>query len=121
MSYSALQTHARSLPGCTEDIKWEVDWVASVGGRMFLVGGPQPGPWRGCSFKVDDHRFLELTGLPGFVPAPYLARAKWVKLADPKALPLADLKALVTRSHALVLAKCTKAEQRRILGAATAP
>ena len=31
-------------------------------------------------------------GLPGFEPAPYLARVKWVQLRDPKALPLAELK-----------------------------
>ena len=33
---------------------------------------------------------------------------KWVALSDPKALPLADLKALVTRSHELVAAKLTR-------------
>ena len=65
MSFSALRQHAAGLPGVTQDIKWEVDWVASVGGRMFLVGGPHPKTWAGCSFKVDDHRFLELTGVPG--------------------------------------------------------
>jgi len=67
------------------------------------------------SFKVDDHRFLELTGLPGFAPAPYLARVKWVQLSDPKALPLTQLKALVTRSHELVLAKLPKKLQKELL------
>lgn len=64
--HAALQKHALSLPGATQDIKWGCDWVASVGGKMFLVGGPEPGPWEGCSFKVDEHRFLELSGLPGW-------------------------------------------------------
>jgi predicted DNA-binding protein (MmcQ/YjbR family) len=108
MSYAALKKHAMSLPGATQDIKWGADWVASVGGKMFLVGGPEPGTWRGCSFKVEDHRFLELSGLPGFAPAPYLARSHWVRLGDPKALPLAELKALVERSHALVAAGLSK-------------
>ena len=118
MSYAALKRHAQSLPGATVDIKWGADWVSSVGGRMFFVGGPEPGAWRGLSFKVDDHRFLELTDLPGFSPAPYLARARWVRVSDPKALPLAELKALVSRSHALILAKCTKRLQRELGGAA---
>jgi len=108
MCFAALKTHALGLPGATEDIKWGADWVASVGGKMFLVGGPEPGVWRGCSFKVDDHRFLELSGLPGLMPAPYAARHHWVRVNDAKALPLADLKALVTRSHALVAAKLSK-------------
>lgn len=116
MSFAALKTHAESLPGATADIKWGADWVASVGGKMFLAGGPEPGTWKSCSFKVEDHRFLELSGLPGFAPAPYLARVKWVQLTNPKALPLAELKALVSQSHALVLAKLTKKLQREILG-----
>ena len=115
MSYAALQKHAASLPASTADIKWGCDWVASVGGKMFLVGGPEPGPWTGCSFKVDEHRFLELSGLPGLAPAPYLARVKWVRLSDPKALPLAELKALVERSHALVLSSLTQKRQKEIL------
>jgi predicted DNA-binding protein (MmcQ/YjbR family) len=115
MSFTALQKHAASLPGATTDIKWGADWVASVGAKMFFVGGPHPGLWTGCSFKVEDHRFLELTGLPGFAPAPYLARSKWVQLSDPKALPLADLKALVTQSHALVLERLPKKLQRELL------
>ncbi len=108
MSFKALADFATDLPGATLDVKWEADWVASVGGKMFLVGGPHPGPWKGCSFKVDDHRFLELTGVPGFKPAPYLARHHWVSLTDPRALPLSDLLALVARSHALVAAKLPK-------------
>jgi len=116
MPFAALKQHAASLPAVTIDIKWGADWVASIGGKMFFAGGPEPGPWDGCSFKVDDHRFLEITGLPGFAPAPYLARVKWVQLKDPKALPLVELKALVTRSHALVLAKLPKKVQRELAG-----
>ena len=33
---------------------------------------------KGISFKVDDDRFLELTDRDGIIPAPYLARVKWV-------------------------------------------
>lgn len=108
MSFKALAEHAMALPGATQDIKWGADWVASVGGKMFLVGGPHPGAWTHCSFKVDEHRFLELTGLPGFGPAPYAARYHWVAVSDPKALPLSELKALVARSHALVAGKLAK-------------
>lgn len=113
MSIAALRKHAESLPGATIDIKWGADWVASVGGRMFFVTAAEPSP-KAASFKVDDHRFLELTGMPGFEPAPYLARAQWVKLNDARALPLAELKALVSRSHALVLAKCPKKLQKEL-------
>ena len=115
MSFAVLKRHAAGLPGATVDIKWGTVWVASVGSKMFLAGGPEPGAWAACSFKVDDHRFLEMSGLPGLAPAPYLARVKWVQLRDPKALPLKDLKALVERSHTLVLAGLSKKLQREIL------
>ena len=112
--FAALKRHAMTMPGATEDIKWGADWVASIGGKMFLVGGPVPGAWKGCSFKVEDHRFLELTDIPGFAPSPYLARSHWVRLSDPRALPAAELKALVTRSYELVLAKLPKKFQREL-------
>jgi predicted DNA-binding protein (MmcQ/YjbR family) len=120
VSFAALKKHALGLPGAEPDLKWAVDWTACIGGRMFLVGGPEPGAWTRCAFKVDEHRFLELTGVPGIVPAPYLARAKWVSLQRGDALPLAELKALVTRSHALIAAQLTK-QQRMALGIAAPP
>jgi predicted DNA-binding protein (MmcQ/YjbR family) len=116
VSFATLKKHALSLPGAVADLKWQVDWTACIAGRMFFIGGPEPA-WSRCSFKVDEHRFLELTGVAGIAHAPYLARAKWVQLTDPKALPLAELKALVARSHALIAAKLTKKE-RAALGIA---
>jgi predicted DNA-binding protein (MmcQ/YjbR family) len=113
-NFKALKEHASSLRGATHDIKWESDWVASVGGKMFFAGGPGANDWTSCSFKADEHRFLELSGLEGLSPAPYLARAKWVQLRDPTALPVADLKALVTRSYELVFSRLTRKLQREI-------
>ena len=116
MDFDAAKDLCRTFPGCTEDIKWDHDTVFSVGGKMFAVTNAD-GPADGFSFKVDDERFLELTDRPGIIPAPYLARVKWVQLRDPKALPLGDLKALVERSHALVLAGLSRKRLREIPGA----
>ena len=113
--FDAQRALAASLPGATEDIKWGADLVFSVGGKMFCVFLlDDKGRAKTCSFKVDDERFLELTGLPGIEPAPYLARAKWVQLRPGHALSGADLGALVQRSHALVAAKLTKKLQREL-------
>jgi predicted DNA-binding protein (MmcQ/YjbR family) len=104
-----------TLPGATEDVKWGADLVHSVGGKMFVVyllddGGIA----RSCSFKVDDDRFLELTAVPGVIPAPYLARAKWVQVKQDHGLAATDLDDLVRRSHALVAAGLTKKLQREL-------
>lgn len=105
----------KALPGSTFDIKWGTDLCYSVGGRMFAVMGAHSKEGPSISFKVDDHRFLELTDREGFVPAPYLARHKWVLIKDMKKVTDAELKALLTRSHALVAAKLPK-QIREALG-----
>jgi predicted DNA-binding protein (MmcQ/YjbR family) len=105
---------ACGLPGATEDVKWGADLVHSVGGKMFCVFLLRDGVARTCSFKVEDERFLELTGVPGVIPAPYLARAKWVQVQEGHALPAPELDALVRRSHALVAARLTKKLQMEL-------
>ncbi len=114
MSPAAVRAFCLKLPAATYDLKWGQDHVYSVGGKMFAVVFDAKKGAETVSFKVDDERFLELTDRPGIVPAPYLARAKWVQLASLKALGDAELKALVARSHALVAAKLTRAERARL-------
>ena len=109
----SLQKYCMTLPGATENVQWGKDLVFKVGGKMFCCMGTEPDSK--FSFKVEDYRFLELTDQPGVVPAPYLARAKWIQI-DPAEtdLKLAQIKPLVKRSHALVFAKLTKKAQREI-------
>ncbi len=101
-------------PGVEESVKWEDDLVFSVVGKMFCVvclRGPKAGS---MSFKVEDERFLELTERPGFIPAPYLARAHWVHIEKPGRVPVAELRALVRRSYELVREKLPKRTQREL-------
>lgn len=109
MTPAKIRAWCASLPGATYGLKWQVDHVYSVGGRMFAVVCAAGKGAHTVSFKVDELRFLELTDRPGIVPAPYLARAKWVQVTDPSALADAQLKALIVRSHELVAAKLPKA------------
>jgi predicted DNA-binding protein (MmcQ/YjbR family) len=67
-------------------------------------------------FKADDARFLELTDREGFMPAPYLARAKWVKVEGAARLSDAEAKQLLTEAYQTVLAKLSKKMQREIAG-----
>ena len=98
-------------PGVTRSIKWEVDLVYSVANKMFAVYCTL-GPERGrISFKVDNERFLELTDQPGFMPAPYMARAFWVTLTDYGVLRRPELEAFLHRSYELVVEKLPKKTQ----------
>ena len=113
MNVDQLRKICMTLPGSTENIQWGDDRVFKVGEKMFACSGLEADSK--YSFKVDDERFLELTDLPGVVPAPYLARAKWVQI-DPAAcdLPHDEIEALVRRSWQLVFAKLPKRKQKEI-------
>ena len=115
MNFHTALALCHSFPGVTTDTKWGNDLVFSVGEKMFAVtnlGEPE-----GFSFKVDDDRFLELTDREGIIPAPYLARAKWVYVEDAKALSDEEAAQLLRRSYELVFGKLTKKVQREISGA----
>ena len=113
MTPSALRKLCNSLAGATEQIQWGNDRVFNVGGKMFACSGLEKNSR--YSFKVDDARFLELTDQIGVVPAPYLARAKWIQI-DPAACKILDreMAKLVRRSYELVLSKLSKKAQRAI-------
>lgn len=113
MTNEELTGLADAWPGVTRDIKWGADLVLSVGGRMFCVREAAAGPEAPLSLKVPAERFLELTGQPGFAPAPYLARAHWVQLR-PAAVPVAELRAMIRTSYELVRARLSKKLQREL-------
>jgi predicted DNA-binding protein (MmcQ/YjbR family) len=74
-----VKKYRASLPHAKGEIKWAIDMVYMIGGKKFAVAFEDRNGNGLVSFKVDDERFLELTDREGFVPAPYLARAKWVQ------------------------------------------
>ena len=113
MDFERAKALCRSFPGATEDIKWETNLVFSVGAKMFAVTGDDI-PAKGISFKVEDERFLELTDRPGIIPAPYMARLKWVYTEDATALSDGEAALLLRRSYELAFAKLTKKLQREI-------
>jgi predicted DNA-binding protein (MmcQ/YjbR family) len=105
---AALKRYLAALPGATREIKWGVDQVYCIGGKMFAVLHEHKDGADCLSFKVDGHRLLELTDRKGVSPAPYLARAKWVQLKGLKNLPDAELTALLARAHEIIAAKLPK-------------
>lgn len=106
MDIEQLQHFCLSLPVATEDVKWDNDLVFSVGDKMFCVASLEP-PFK-VSFKVPDDVFEEMTSQPGMVPAPYMARAKWVLVTNPSLFNKTEWEAYVTQSYNLVKARLTK-------------
>lgn len=104
MTPAAFDKAARALKGATMDIQWGDDRVYKIGGKMFAVTGPNGG----FSFKASDIAFEALTETGPGIPAPYLARAKWVYFADLAALDDAEVIGWLTNAHRLVAAKLTR-------------
>jgi predicted DNA-binding protein (MmcQ/YjbR family) len=106
--------------GVTEQIQWGNDLLFKVGGKMFAIAPLEPAPL--ClTFKCSDESFAELTERPGIIPAPYLARAKWVALESPDAMTRGELSELLRTSYELVFAKLPKRAQEELKGAGSRP
>ncbi|RDD83592.1 MmcQ/YjbR family DNA-binding protein [Dyella tabacisoli] len=108
MTVAQLDALCGNWPGVTRDVKWGSNLVFSVGEKMFVVTPEDGGEGGRLSFKVEDDRFLELTDQPGIIPAPYLARARWVLIAEPQRFDTAELASFIRDSYVLVRAKLTK-------------
>jgi predicted DNA-binding protein (MmcQ/YjbR family) len=106
MNIETLREICSSLTAVTEDVKWGNDLVFSVGDKMFCVASL--GSPFSCSFKVPDDEFDELSSQNGFMPAPYMARAKWVLVADPSNLNKKQWERYIKQSYELVSIKLTK-------------
>jgi predicted DNA-binding protein (MmcQ/YjbR family) len=104
MTVEDIQTICRAWPGVTEDVKWGNDLVFSVGGKMFCVAGLDQSPTT-ASFKVTDEEFDEISNAPGFKPAPYVAKYKWVWIEDIRKMKKSDWKKYLRQSFELVGAK----------------
>jgi predicted DNA-binding protein (MmcQ/YjbR family) len=66
------------------------------------------------SFKCSDERFVELQENEGVVPAPYLARAKWLAVERFDSLSDAAIEDGVRGSYELVKEKLTKKQQEAL-------
>ena len=101
MNIEELQTICKSLPQVTEDIKWGNDLCFCIGGKMFCVIGLNQSP-TSASLKVLEEEFEEISTRKGFIPAPYVARYKWVLAEDITILSSKEWQHYVTQSYSLV-------------------
>lgn len=104
MTLEQIREYCLSLPGVTEDIKWEHHLCFNVGGKMFVMTSPDEVPVS-ASFKTSDELFDELNQRKGFIAAPYLARVKWVKVDDIDRIGLTEGKKLLKLAYTLVFEK----------------
>jgi len=104
MNIDWVRSLCLSFPGTTENVQWGDDLVFKVAGKIHAITVLKPARIWLC-FKASVENFAELTERPGIIPAPYLARAKWVALETPDALSPEELAPLLRRSYDMVVAK----------------
>ena len=112
MDIEVLRNLCLSLPKVTEDVKWGSDLCFSIGGKMFCVTGT--GSEMMTSFKCDEEDFNALCERQGIIPAPYLARNKWVQVQKSFALSKTEWGQYIKKSYKLVAANLPKKMQKDI-------
>lgn len=109
MSPDFIRTICKSLPSVTEGVKWGNDLCFMIGDKMFCVTSIEAP--HTVSFKVNDEDFGAMTSRPGIIPAPYVARYKWVMVEDPKALKKGEWESFIRQSYDLVRAGLPKKQR----------
>ena len=120
MDLKSFNAFCGSLTATEKVIQWGGAHVWKVGGKIFAIASHwgddvkgQEGAFK-VSFKCSDLAWEILKEQPGVVPAPYLARAKWVLVQDRNALTDEDVRAYIEAAHAIISSKLTKKVRREI-------
>jgi len=112
MNTEQLRTYCLSLRGATEGIKWEDHLCFMIGEKMFLITGMSDDS--NVSVKVTDEDFEALTERNGIIPAPYMARNKWVAVTNRNALKKKEWESYIRQSYELIRSKLPKKVQNEI-------
>ena len=79
MNLDWIRAHCMSLPHTTEVVQWEDHLLFKIGGKMYAIGSLNPAH-DALSLKADPDEFDSLVEIPGIIPAPYMARNKWIQI-----------------------------------------
>ncbi len=112
MTRDEFNEFCASLTATTNVIQWGESSVWKVGGKIFAIASIWgEGQNTKISFKCSELSYQILCELEGVIPAPYLARAKWVQVQEEGALSDEDIKSYVEEAHSIIAQKLTKKMQ----------
>lgn len=113
MNIEQLRDICLTLPGVTEDVKWEDNLCFLVGNKIFLMAGLDVSPTP-ASFKVPPEDFNEVASKDGFQQAPYLAKGQWVRTENLDNLSEEEWVSFSKQSYQLIRNKLTKKLQEEL-------
>ena len=118
MTRDKFDQYCASLKSTTHVVQWGDASVWKIGGKIFAICPYWgDGEQHKISFKCSDLNYQILCELDGIIPAPYLARAKWVQIQDEKAMSDGDIEDYIKAAYDIISKKLTK-KQRAELGLA---
>ena len=115
MTLEDFRAACAALPAVSYVNQWGGAHVYKVGDRIFAIAGfaDRGGP-PAYAFKASPLAYQLLIEHGLARPAPYLARAGWVRLVSRDALSDVDVTAYLAQAHALVAARLTRAARRSL-------
>jgi len=116
MTPRAIEAHCLAQPMAVLSVQWGGARVLKIGGRMFAILDRDAARGWMLSFKCSDLSFEILTQQPGFIPAPYLARARWVACTLPGPLPPKELRAYLRQAYVIIRDRLPRAVRATIPG-----
>jgi predicted DNA-binding protein (MmcQ/YjbR family) len=114
MTIAEIREICLTFRGVTEDIKWGDHLCFNIGGKMFLVTAPDNVPVS-ASFKTSDEDFEILPNRPGFIPAPYMARNKWIFVDDISRFSKKEWEKYLKLSYEIIASKLPLRVQKEIV------
>lgn len=113
MNLESIRTCCLTLPHTTEGIKWGNDLCFMLAEKMYCVTGLS-GEFS-CSFKCTEEDFEKLTEREGIIPAPYMARNKWINVQNETALSPEEWEFHIQNSYQLIKTKLPKKVQQALV------
>jgi predicted DNA-binding protein (MmcQ/YjbR family) len=115
MTRDQFDSYCGSLKATTHVVQWGNASVWKVGGKIFAICSTWgAGEGQKIGFKCSDMSYALLCEQDGIVPAPYLARAKWVQLEAPEAMGDTDIELYIQQAHRIIAGKLTKAKRAEL-------
>jgi predicted DNA-binding protein (MmcQ/YjbR family) len=113
MDLESIRNFCLRLPHVTEKVQWGDHLIFKVGEKMFLVASLEPSK-HALSLKVSAEDFEQLQEIDGIVPAPYLARAKWLALREFSLLNDDEMRELIRTAHKLVFESLPRSRRQAL-------
>jgi len=115
MTREEFDSFCSKMTSTTNVIQWGNATVWKIGGKIFAICSHWgKGEEQKISFKCSDHSYQILCELPGIVPAPYLARAKWVQVTHNEAMSDDDIQGYIEIAYDIICKKLTRAKRAEL-------